>query len=159
MELTRAQIAKLKKLMVSSARKGNLATSAVVMSNGEVIAESESLVNTNHDPTAHAERLLVAQVGKETGVTYPSDLVLITVCEPCLMCLSACSWAGYKTIAYIIPAGKYSDKIPWMSDSIKINKKELAANLNTPIELIHLSELEREFSEVFEIEMAALLNR
>jgi uncharacterized membrane-anchored protein YitT (DUF2179 family) len=72
--------------------------------------------------------------------------------------MSACSWAGYKFIAYIIPANKYIKKIPWLSENTKINKQEIAKNFNNPLEIIHLSQYESEFSEVFEKEMAKFLS-
>ena len=71
--------------------------------------------------------------------------------------LSACAWAGYKTVAYIIPASRYIHKIPWMSENVKINKQEIASTFSKPIELIHLTKYEDEFSKVFERAMASLL--
>ena len=158
MELTREQIDLLKELMANSARKGNLANSGMVLENGNMIASAESWVVTNHDATAHSERMLVEKVGSIKGANYTPGLTMVTVCQPCLMCLSACSQAGYKQLAYIIPAKKYVEKIPWMSDNTKINMEEIAKTMTDPVELIHLSEYEQEFSEVFEKEMAKRLN-
>jgi len=141
MELDTEQIQTLKELMVNSAKKGNLANSGIVIENGNTIAEAESWVVTNHDATNN----------------YTPGLTLVTVCEPCLMCMSACAWAGYKTLAYIIPANKYIAKIPWMSDNTKINKQEVASTFSEPVELIHLTQYEEEFSAVFEKEMERLL--
>ncbi len=157
MELTPKQINQLKELMMDSARKGNLANSGLVIENGETIATAESLVVTNQDATSHSERMLVEKVCKAKGNNYTPGLTMITVCEPCLMCMSACAWAGYKKIAYIIPAAKYIEKIPWMSENTKVNKQEVARNFSEPIELIHLNQYEGEFSKVFETEMAELL--
>lgn len=166
MELTGEQVEKLKELMKSSARKGNLANAALVLDeNGKTIAWSESLVNTNCDATAHAERLLVEKVCKEkksssgNGSSATPGLVMVTVCEPCLMCLGACALAEYKTLAYIIPAAKYIDKIPWLSENIKINKQEIAQTFVEPVGLIHLAQYEDEFSKVFEKEMAKFLKK
>jgi tRNA(Arg) A34 adenosine deaminase TadA len=159
MDLTREQIDLFKELMTNSAKKGNLANSGMVLENGKMIASAESLVVTNHNATDHSERMLVAKVCQEKGVNYTPGLTMVTVCQPCLMCLSACSQAGYKTLAYIIPAKKYVEKIPWMSDNTKINMEEIAKTMSDPIELIHLEGHEQEFSEVFEKEMASLLNK
>ncbi|KKU57050.1 MAG: CMP/dCMP deaminase zinc-binding protein [candidate division WWE3 bacterium GW2011_GWB1_47_11] len=158
MELTILQMQKLKELMINSARKGNLANSGLVIENENTIATAESWVVTNHDATAHSERMLVENVCKAKGANYTPGLTMVTVCEPCLMCMSACAWAGYKTIVYLIPANKYINKIPWMSDNTKVNKQEIAATFNSPIELVHLSRYEEEFSKIFEWEMKGLLN-
>ncbi len=71
--------------------------------------------------------------------------------------MSACAWARYKVIAYIIPANRYIKKIPWMSDNTKIDKLKIACSFCNPIELIHLDQYEDEFSKVFEAEMSGLL--
>lgn len=158
MDLSREQINELKDLMIKSAQKGNLANAGLVIESGKTIAISESLVNTNCDATSHSERLLVEKVCKEKGNSNTPDLTMVTVCEPCLMCMSACSWAGYKLIAYIIPANKYIKKIPWLSENTKINKQEIAKTFNKPLKIVHLSQYESEFSEVFEKEMAKFLS-
>jgi len=164
MELTNEQIKKLKGLMASSAQKGNLANAALVVDrSGSIVAASESLVNTNHDATAHAERLLVEAVCKEQkgfssiGSSATPGLIMVAVCEPCLMCLAACALAEYKTLAYIIPAAKYIEKIPWLSENTKIDKKEIAKTFTAPIQLVHLKQYEEELSKVFEKEMAKFL--
>lgn len=157
MELANKQIQLLKDLMTSSAKKGNLANGALVLKNGELVASSESLVSSDNDATAHAERLLVEQVCKQKENNYTPGLTMVTVTEPCLMCMSACAWAGYKEIHYIIPAKKYLDKIPWMSEISEINKEQIANSFHEPIKLIHLKELENEFSKLFEDLMNNLL--
>jgi len=157
MNLTQDQIKKLKTLMINSARKGNLANSGLVIEGGKTIATAESWVVSNHDATAHSERMLVEKVCKLKRNNYTPGLTLVTVCEPCLMCMSACAWAGYKTIAYIIPANKYIKKIPWMSENTKVDKQEIARTFSEPIKLIRLSQYETEFSKIFETEMATLL--
>lgn len=150
MELSSDQIELLKKLMTNSANKGNLANSGMVLEGEKMIASDESLVVTNHNATDHSERMLVEKVCKEKGSHYTAGLTMITVCQPCLMCLSACSQAGYKKLAYIISAKKYVDKIPWMTDNNIVDMDEIAKTMSDPIELIHLSQYEQEFSEVFE---------
>jgi tRNA(Arg) A34 adenosine deaminase TadA len=159
MHLTTEQINLLKKLMVESGNKGNLANSGLVIDkNGKTIASSESLVVTNNDATAHSERLLVEKVCKLRKNNYNPGLTMITVVEPCLMCMSACSQAGYDKIAYIIPAKRYVEKIAWMNDvKENIDKKEIAESFSDPIELIHLSNYEEEFCEVFEKSMEKIL--
>lgn len=157
MKLTLEQINQLKELMINSARKGNLANSGLVIEDGKTIASAESWVVTNHDATSHSERMLVEKVCKAKGNNYTPGLIMVTVCEPCLMCMSACAWAGYKKIAYIIPANKYIKKIPWMSENTKVDKQAIAKTFSEPIELMWLKKYEDEFSKVFEAEMANLL--
>lgn len=159
MELTPSQINELKQLMISSARKGNLANSGMVLREKIKLASAESLVVTNHDATLHSERSLVAEVCKLENNHYTPGLTMITVVEPCLMCMSACSQAGYKQIAFIIPADRYVEKIPWMTDNKEINKQQVARTFTVPLQLIHMSKYEAEFSIIFEEEMKSLLGK
>jgi len=154
MDLSSKQIELLKTLMQNSARKVNLANAGLVLEDGKDIASVESLVGSNHDATAHSERMLVEIVGKKKRNNYTPGLTMITVVEPCIMCMSACSQAGYKRIAYIIPANKYVEKIPYMTDSTLVNKEDLATKFSNPIELVHLEKYQEEFCKVFETAMA-----
>lgn len=140
----------LKKLMTISAKKGNLPNSAIALENNKMIASAESWVVSSTDATAHSERMLVEIVGKLKHSNYTPGLTMVSVVEPCMMCMSACSQAGYKEIVYIIPANKYVNKISWITDTTKIDKHTFAAHFTQPIKLTHLKEYEGEFCKVFE---------
>ncbi|KKT74681.1 MAG: hypothetical protein UX31_C0012G0014 [Candidatus Nomurabacteria bacterium GW2011_GWA1_46_11] len=144
-------------LAVVSARKGNLANAGLVLQNGKILASAESLVVSDCNASAHSERMLVEMVGHLRHSNYTPGLTMVSVVEPCTMCMSAVSQAGYKYLAYIIPAKRYVEKIPWVTDGIKINKERLASQFSEPLKLVHLSEYEEEFSRVFEREMKRFL--
>lgn len=150
MKLNASDVQLLKKLMISSAHKGNLATAAITIENNKVIASSESLVASNHDATYHAERKLVEIVCNQKKSNYTPGLTMVTVVESCLMCMSACSWAGYKRLVYIIPAQKYLKEIPYMTEAPQLNKAKLAASFTDPVEFFQLKEYEKDFSVIFE---------
>jgi tRNA(Arg) A34 adenosine deaminase TadA len=158
MTLDESQIGELKKLMIMSAKLQNLANAAIVLENGEMIASAASLVASNFDATAHSERMLVQEVGITKGTNYTPGLDLISVVEPCLMCMSAASQAGYNKIYYIIQAKRYSDKIPFMTDTLLVDKDDVASKFLEPMELIHLSQFEEEFCSIFEESMGSFLN-
>lgn len=148
--LNTEQKQKLIKLMKNSAQKGNLANSAMVMENGQEVMSAESWVVSSCDASAHSERMLVEQVCKHRLNNLTPGLSMVTVVEPCLMCLSACSQAGYEEIGFIIPAQKYIEKIPWMSDTNEVDKFEIAQKFSNPVDLLHLEKYEEEFEVVFE---------
>lgn len=158
MNLSKEHKSELIKLMILSAEKQNLANAGIVLENGEMIASAASLVASNCDATAHSERMLVQEVGITKGTNYTPGLDLITVVEPCLMCMSAASQAGYNKIYYIIPAKKYVEKIPFMTDTLEVEKEDVASKFLEPMELIHLNELEDEFCIVFEESMSTFLD-
>ncbi|KKQ51366.1 hypothetical protein A3A52_01045 [Candidatus Woesebacteria bacterium RIFCSPLOWO2_01_FULL_39_14] len=159
MKLTKEGIALLKKLMAISANKGNLANAGIVLENGKIIASAESLVVSSSDATAHSERMLVSEVCKLRHTNYTAGLTMVSVVEPCLMCLSACSQAGYKEIAFIIPAERYVEPIPWMTDIRNLDKEGLSKKFSNPLKYVHLKEHEGEFCKVFEKAMLRLLKK
>lgn len=66
---------------------------AVVVSNGEFIAEGVNLVTTNSDPTAHAEVVAIREACRKLGQFQLTGCEIYTSCEPCPMCLGAIYWA------------------------------------------------------------------
>ncbi|MBI3620124.1 hypothetical protein HY214_03215 [Candidatus Roizmanbacteria bacterium] len=157
MELTPEQISLLKDLMTRSAKKGNLANAGLVLENNKLLASAESWVASSCDATAHSERMLVTMVCNLKHANYTPGLIMVSVVEPCTMCMSACSQAGLKKIAYIIPAKRFIEKIAWMSDTTKIDKHQLASQYSEPLKLVHLSNYEEEFCQIFEKVMSHLL--
>ncbi len=158
LNLSKSDLLKLKKLMINSAKKGNLANSGMVLEDGKSIAFAGSWVVSKHNATAHSERMLVEKVCKSKKSNWTPNLIMVSVVEPCLMCLSASSQAGYSEIAYIIPGNKYVKKIPWSTDTEIIDKKAIASKMSSKIKYTHLKEYEDEFSKIFEIEMSKNLN-
>lgn len=66
---------------------------AVVIKDGEIIAEGVNCVTSTNDPTAHAEVVAIREACKKLGVFELKDCELYTSCEPCPMCLGAIYWA------------------------------------------------------------------
>jgi tRNA(Arg) A34 adenosine deaminase TadA len=66
---------------------------AVVVKNGEIIAEGNNCVTSTNDPTAHAEVVAIRNACEKLGSFQLDDCVIYTSCEPCPMCLGAIYWA------------------------------------------------------------------
>src|SRR6201989_2378679 len=73
---------------------------AVVVKDGEVIAESANTVVPENDPTAHAEVSAIRLACKALGTYDLSGCEIYTSCEPCPMCLGAIYWARIDKIYY-----------------------------------------------------------
>jgi guanine deaminase len=73
---------------------------ALIVRDGEVIAEGWNQVTSASDPTAHAEVVAIrkACVGLKTFSLDGCDIY--TNCEPCPMCLGAIYWAHIRCIYY-----------------------------------------------------------
>jgi len=82
---------------------GNHPFGALLAIEGMVVLTAENTVTTERDPTAHAERNLVAAaIGRLTPAEIRQS-VLYTSCEPCAMCVGAMYWAGIRSLVYALP--------------------------------------------------------
>jgi len=81
-------------LAIENVRSGNGGPfGAVIVRNGEIIAEGVNQVTSNNDPSAHAEIVAIRKACQLTGYFELKDCELYASCEPCPMCLGAIYWA------------------------------------------------------------------
>lgn len=73
---------------------------AVIVKDGVVIARGHNRVVSTHDPTAHAEIVVIREASALLQRFDLSDCELYTTCEPCPMCYSAAHWAKIKKLYY-----------------------------------------------------------
>jgi guanine deaminase len=62
---------------------------ALIVSDGELVAEGQNRVTATLDPTAHAEVVAIREACRATGSFSLAGMTLYTSCEPCPLCLSA----------------------------------------------------------------------
>jgi guanine deaminase len=88
-------------LSVANVRCGNGGPfGAVIVRNGEIVAEGVNQVTRRNDPTAHAEVMAIRQACAELGTFELTDCDLYSSCEPCPMCLGAIYWARLARVYY-----------------------------------------------------------
>lgn len=73
---------------------------AVIVKDSGIIAEAANQVTTTHDPTAHAEVLVIRAACAKLGVFELQDCEIYTSCEPCPMCLGAIYWARLARVFF-----------------------------------------------------------
>ena len=73
---------------------------AIVVRNGEIVAEGYNKVKLNHDPTAHAEVVAIREACNKLNDSELKDCTLYTSCEPCPMCLGAIYWTRLKMVYF-----------------------------------------------------------
>jgi len=66
---------------------------AVVVRDGQIIAEGANRVTASNDPTAHAEVVAIRKACTALGSFQLENCEIYTTCEPCPMCLGAIYWA------------------------------------------------------------------
>ncbi|KML15256.1 guanine deaminase [Bacillus sp. LK10] len=73
---------------------------AVIVKDGQIIAEGSNNVTTSNDPTAHAEVTAIRKACQTLHTYQLEDCILYTSCEPCPMCLGAIYWARPKAVYF-----------------------------------------------------------
>jgi guanine deaminase len=73
---------------------------AVIVKDGQIIAEGFNQVTSRNDPTAHAEVVAIRAACTALGSFSLRGSEIYTSCEPCPMCLAAIYWARIDRIFY-----------------------------------------------------------
>ena len=81
---------------------------AVIVKDGNMIAEEANQVTSTSDPTAHAEILAVRAACARLKVFDLHGCEIYTSCEPCPMCLGAIYWARLSSIYFASAAADAS---------------------------------------------------
>ena len=87
-------------LACESVSSGGGPFGAVVVQNGEVVAEGINRVTVWNDPTAHAEVVAVRAACSALGRFDLRGCEVYSSCEPCPMCLGALHWSRVDRIFY-----------------------------------------------------------
>lgn len=69
---------------------------AIIVKDGEIIAQNHNRVIETNDPTAHAEMLVIREASKILNTFDLSECILYTSCEPCIL-----QFIGQKFPLYI----------------------------------------------------------
>ena len=87
--------------LASQARtNGNHPFGALLLLDSHVVLTAMNSVNTDRDPTAHAETNLIAQAIRQLSPDQIRRTILYTSCEPCAMCAGKMYWAGIRSVVY-----------------------------------------------------------
>lgn len=73
---------------------------AVVVKDGNIIAEGANQVTLTNDPTAHAEVLAIREACRKLRNFELKDCDLYTSCEPCPMCMGAIYWSRLSRVFF-----------------------------------------------------------
>ena len=73
---------------------------AVIIAEGEILAEAHNETVQRGDPTAHAELLAIRRSAETLGSERLVDCDLYVTLEPCTMCAAAISFARIRRLYY-----------------------------------------------------------
>ena len=79
---------------------GEVPIGAVLVFDGEVIAQAHNLRETDQDATAHAEMLVVREACRKLGRWRLSGTTMFVTIEPCPMCAGAIIQSRMKNVYF-----------------------------------------------------------
>jgi tRNA(adenine34) deaminase len=90
---------------IEQARKGQQTpggaeVGAVLVRDGVLLSAGFNESEMRHDPTAHAEMVIIRRLCAEWQTVSLEGFTLYCTLQPCGMCTMACLWAGISRIVY-----------------------------------------------------------
>lgn len=127
-----------------SVENGDEPFGAVLVKDGEVAALGLCKINSESDPTYHAEAGLIRDFCHRAKVTDLSDYTLYTSCEPCVMCAGYMVWSKLGRLVYSISVKQLLEIVSEGPDvfsheddrGIETPCTEVFAQSRNPIEII-----------------------
>ncbi len=108
-------------LAISATEHDEVPVGAVLVKNGEIIAESFNQKETNNDATDHAEMIALKMGAKVLGNWWLEDCTLYVTLEPCFMCAGAMLNARIKRLVF----GAYDPKTGACGSKLNLFDKAL----------------------------------
>ena len=81
-------------------KEGEVPVGAVIVRNGEIIAEGWNQPVQLHDPSAHAEMMAILQAAQQLGNYRLNQCTLYVTLEPCSMCVGAMIHARIERLVF-----------------------------------------------------------
>ena len=108
-------------LAKQAADHGEVPVGALLVKSGEVIATAYNQPIGLHDPTGHAEVLVLREAAKKLGNYRLPNTTLYVTLEPCAMCLGAMIHARIERVvfgAHDPKSGVCGTARPWVDDAL-----------------------------------------
>lgn len=102
MEVNQEYLRQAIELAVQAKNEGNHPFGALLVIDGKVVLTAKNSVNTDCNPTCHAETNLVQSGIRQLTKVQLAEAMLYTSCEPCAMCAGAIYWAGIRKVIYAL---------------------------------------------------------
>ncbi|MCL2859332.1 MAG: nucleoside deaminase [Oscillospiraceae bacterium] len=102
-------------------KEGNEPFGAILVDEqGNIVEKAHNTVNTNMDPTAHAEMTIIRNTCRKLNSLVLSEYTLFCNAEPCSMCMSAIIKTKIKTVYYGTDMEKQSVRAAEINNKVKV---------------------------------------
>ena len=96
---------------------GEVPVGAVLVASGEVVAAEHNRTLVDHDPSGHAEIVVLRHAAKNAGNHRLVDATLYVTLEPCAMCVGAIVQARIARVVF----GAYDQKAGALGSAIDLS--------------------------------------
>ena len=100
-----------------AADAGEAPVGAVLVASGDIIARGHNRSVADHDPSAHAEIVVLREGGRQLGNHRLAAATLYVTLEPCAMCVGAIVQARLTRVVF----GAYDDKAGALGSAIDLS--------------------------------------
>ncbi len=84
----------------AAGERGEVPVGAVLVLNGEIVAQAGNRTRAENDVTAHAEVAVIREASKKLGQERLTGADLYVTLEPCTLCAAAISFARIRRLYY-----------------------------------------------------------
>ena len=118
--------------------RGNHPFGAVLADpDGKLLLTAENTVNSDDDPTAHAETNLVRKAAQQYSAAFLSKCTLYASTEPCPMCAGAIFWGNIGRVVFgLSQEGLYEISRGDTEDFLLLSCRDVLARGGKSIEVI-----------------------
>ena len=134
-------------LAVSAGKKGYDTFGAVLVSDGEIIAEAENTADYEKEIFGHAEFNLVHKCANQFSDSVLENAVFYTSCAPCVRCLMAIASLGIRTVVFGVSYKRFQNLLPFEEEVLDYER--ILGSMRVPMKMIG-PVLEDEGMHVFE---------
>ncbi|MGB6300887.1 MAG: nucleoside deaminase [Rivularia sp. (in: cyanobacteria)] len=97
-------------MAIAEAEKSETPFGAVIVKDNEIVEKAGNTVESDADPTCHAEVNVLRKLTKRLKTAaLESGYTLYSTCEPCAMCAATIFWGGISEIVYGAGASDFED--------------------------------------------------
>lgn len=120
-------------LALEGENAGEVPVGALIVLNGEIIAEAFNQPRSTNDPLAHAEIIAIRKAALRLGTNKLENCDLWVTLEPCTMCAGAISHARIRRLYYAtsdIKGGAVENGVRFFNAKTCHHKPEVYSGIN-----------------------------
>ncbi len=121
-------------LAISAGKKGYDTFGAILVYDGEIIAEAENTSDYEKGIFGHAEFNLVHKCANQFSDKVFENAIFYTSCAPCVRCLMSIASLGIKTIVYGVSYKSFQKLLPFEEEII--DYEEVLGRMNVSVKMI-----------------------